>query len=1544
MMANSITSLRMVARLDWRDIVERQSVVERALRGDPSGFHSQMTFATRDRYRHVVERIAKRTGAAELDVAQQVVALAARGESDAAAPWRQHVGFFLVDEGLPELEALVGYQPALRERLHRAMMQHPNIVFAGGVIGGTATTVAALLLLAGSDARQAWGLVLAFAFLPALDIAVTAFNQLVTTFLPPRTLPKLDLGDGTRGINGIPPELRTAIVVPTLLTGVEQVRETIANLESQYLANRTGNLHFAVLGDFTDAAEETLPDDGAIVAEAVAGIRALNARHHGSFSYFHRPRRWNERQGTWMGWERKRGKLGDFNRFVLTGAADAFSVVEGDTPPLRDVRYVITLDADTVLPPGAGALLVGAIAHPLNRAEWDDASGRVTRGYGILQPRVGVSLPSANHSPFASVHSGHPGVDPYTTAVSDVYQDLYGEGSFTGKGVYDVRIFEEATHGRFPENTLLSHDLIEGNYARAGLVTDITVFDDYPGRYLSHARRKHRWIRGDWQLLRWLTGRVPGPGGVESTRLSPLARWKIVDNLRRSTTEIAQLAFLLAGWTLIPGSPLRWTLLGLAAIAAPWVVSLLLAVLRPPFDKSWRAYYATVGQDAVTSAQQVALAIAFLPHQALISGDAIARTLWRLAVSRRHLLEWEAASQTERALAGTAADVWKRMWPTVALTVALVAFVTAYALVRDGSPPAWQLAIAIGPLALLWGAAPAIAHAASLPRAERQRPLAAPLRAQALRYAEAHWRYFDTFVTAETHWLAPDNVQEDPETAVAMRTSPTNIGLQLLAAVSAHDLGFISLEEMTVRLERVFATLERMRRHRGHFFNWYDLHDLHVLEPAYISTVDSGNLAGHLIALRQACLGAGAGPSLQPRLDSIADRAYRLALGMNFRFLFDAKRKLFTIGYQHGTHTPDPSFYDLLASEARLASFIAIANGEVAVEHWFHLGRTLTRAAGETALVSWSGSMFEYLMPALVMESFPQTILDQTYDSAVRRQIAYGTQRGAPWGVSESAYNLRDRHLTYQYRAFGVPDLALKRGLGRDLVIAPYASALAVMVAPERALHNLAALEAKGALGAYGFYDALDYTRPDPGRRYAVVRTFMAHHVGMSVVALANLLTGNLWQRRFHTDPLVRSTEVLLHERIPRRLVLLPPQGARIDESLPDPELERPAVREVETPYTAQPRVALLGRLPYTVMVSHCGGGYSRFGERAVTRWRADGTRDNTGQFVYVRDMADGRVWSAGHQPVGAPADWYHAELATDRVTIHRADGDIETRLEIAVIPEESAEVRRVTVSNNGDTVRELELTSYGEVVIAPPDADRAHPAFANLFVETEWHEWCTAITASRRPRAANEDRLWCAHVVDNEHERLGDVTWETDRARFIGRGRTTRDPAALDRDATLSCTTGAVLDPMFAIRTCVRLQPGESASIAFTTLVAETREQLFEMTGRYHDPHSAQRALDLAWTSAQVELRELGITPSDAALFQDLAGHLFYTTAAVRAPQEELGRNRGGQPLLWAQGISGDWPIVLAMLDATEGLPTLRQLFAAHRYWRRRGMTVDLV
>ncbi len=1553
MMAHSITSLRTIAQLDWPAFVERHSALEAVLLTDPSGYHARMTFGTRDHYRHVVERIARRTRHGETDVARAAVELA-RAATDGGGPEhaRSHVGYYLVDDGLQELEAVTGYRPRAREALHRWGLRHPEIAFVTSLLTGMAVALGAVLWLAGPEARGAWIPILILTLIPASHIVTAVVDRLVTALLPPRTLPRLDFSHR----DGVPREFRTAVVVPTLFDSVEAANDAFDHLEVQFLANRGAHLHFAVLSDFTDATEEICEGDAAIIAAAVARVNDLNDRYGpvsgDAFLLFHRPRRWNARQGVWMGWERKRGKLADFNRFLRGGATGAFTTIAGNVEPLGAVRYVITLDADTVLPPGSAADLIGTLAHPLNRAVYDPHQGRVVRGYGILQPRVGVTLPSANRSHFSAIHSGHPGVDPYTTATSDVYQDLFGEGSFTGKGIYEVDIFDRATHGRFPENTLLSHDLIEGSYARAGLVTSVLVYDDYPTRYLTFTRRKHRWIRGDWQLLRWLTPRVPGPDGPEANRLPMLSRWKIFDNLRRSTVEIGLMLFLAAGWLLLPGSALGWTALALGAVAAPWIISLLLAALRPPLDRSWRAYYASVGRDARTSAQQLALAIAFLPHQAWVSADAIIRTLWRLGVSKRNLLEWQTASTAERDSGTGRGLVWRAMAPATALAVAIAVVAMARSIGIGGGPVWWPDLLTVGGLAALWAVSPAIAHALGRARVRRRRPLTAAQVATARALALRHWRYFDRFVDAGTQWLVPDNVQEEPGAAVAMRTSPTNIGLQLLAIGSACDLGFITVDDMTRRLELVFRSLERMRRYRGHFFNWYDLKDLSVLEPAYVSTVDSGNLAGHLLAVRQACLetrpehgdDGAAGPELRARLDALADRAGDYVAEMDFRFLFDEERELFSIGYQYASRSLDHSYYDLLASESRLASFVAVATNDVPLDHWFRLGRSLTHASGATALVSWSGSMFEYLMPALVMRSYPATLLDQTYRGAVHRQIAYGARRKVPWGVSESAYNLRDHWQTYQYRAFGVPDLGLKRGLGLDLVIAPYASALALQVEPDRALENLAVLARMDALGPYGFRDAIDYTRPDPHRDFAVVGNYMAHHIGMSLAALTNVLTDDVWQTRFHADPLVRSAELLLHERIPRRLVLHPAMPVGAEGAPARPDVETQAVREFTRADTPRPHVALLGRQPYTVMVTHAGSGFSRYEDLAVTRWRADGTTDATGQFCYVRDVTSGRVWSTAHQPVCAPPDAYRALLASDRVTFNRSDADIETRTEITVVPDDCAEVRCVTVTNHADEPREIELTSYGEVVLGPLDADRAHPAFANLFVETEWHEWCSALTATRRPRSATEPALWCVHVMDAGTARVGPVSYETDRARFIGRGRTTRAPAALDGPGPLSGTTGAVLDPIFALRTRLRLAARESATVTFTTLVAATRKGAFELADRYHDPHTAQRALDLAWTSHQVELRERHLSPADAAIIQELAGCLLYPHPTLRATPEEVDRNRGAQPLLWSAGLSGDRRIVLATLDGADGLSTLRQVGAAHQFWRRRGLSADLV
>ncbi len=1547
-MANSIASLRKIGSIDWSEFVEGASATEAVLRRDPSGVYPGMTFQTRDRYRHVIERLARRTDISEHDVAGEAIQAAAAEERSSGSISRgAHVGYHLVDDGLPALERALGYRPRLRELIYRTAQRLPSrfyFVALGLCVGG-----ALALLLEPVEGAKGIGVLAAvlLALIPATDGAVAAVNQLVTLLLPPDRLARMAFKDG------VPDVHRGVVAVPILLGSTDAVEEALDHLEAQYLANRDPQIRFALLGDYLDASAAVMPGDDAIVNAGIEGVRRLNENYSADaseggrpFYYFHRVRQLNTADDRWMGWERKRGKLVQFNKFILGTDEGAFATTEGDTEWLRGVRYVVTLDSDTVLPRDAALSLIGTMAHPLNRAVFDERVGRVVKGYGILQPRVSVSLASANGSRYSTIFAGHPGLDPYTTAVSDVYQDLFREGTFTGKGIYEVAVFERAIEGRFPINALLSHDLIEGSFARAGLVTDVEVFDEYPMRYLTASRRLHRWVRGDWQLAPWLRSNVPGTDGPTVNPLSSISRWKILDNMRRSVSPVALFVWLVMGWTVLPNAGVAWAFSVLAAMAAPWAIPLAPAILRPPRGESWAPYYAALFRDASLSVQQFVLGVVMLPHQAMVAADAVMRTLNRVFVSHRRLLEWQTASQEENASSGARSAVWARMWPAMLLAAAALAGMWSASLVRHGSVGEWTL-LAI--LSICWLVAPEMAHQLSQPTVRADLELTPEERTEALRFAEAHWKFFEYFANADTQWLVPDNFQETPQPVIATRTSPTNIGLQLLCTVSAHDLGFITAEQMLDRLERALDSIESMPKVRGHLMNWYDLNDLRILDPPYASAVDSGNLAGHLIALSAACEAlAEQSESAAERLAGVHRRARALAMAMDFTLFYEERRRLFSIGYDARSGRLDAATYDLLASEARLGSFIAVAKDDIPAEHWFHLGRSLTTTKSGTALVSWSGSMFEYLMPVLVMPSRPYSLLDQTHQAAVRRQIAYGNARGVPWGVSESAYNVRDRHDTYQYRAFGVPDLALKRGLGSDMVVAPYASALALSVSPHEALKNLAALERLGSYGPYGFYDALDYTRPDALGAPSIVRTSMAHHIGMTMLALHNAIDlergQGIWQRRFLRDAAVRAAALLLDERVPRRYTTRQAQSDDGSDPLVRAPRVRVALREYDTADTLEPRVGLLGGQSYCVLLTNAGGGYSRSGEMDVYRWRADSTRDATGQWIYIRDVVSGALWSATHQPVRAVPSSYHVSFAADRATFTRNDNGIDTRTEVVVVPRERTEIRRVTLTNRSRAEREIELTSYAEIVLTTAGADRAHPAFQNLFVETEWVPHQCAVLASRRPRSSGERRPWCTHVAAVGPESIATVTCETDRAVFIGRGRTVQSPAALDAPGDLTNTAGAVLDPIAALRVRVKLEPGRSATVSFTTIIAETREEALVAADRHNDLGAAERALALSWTVAQIELRDLNVSADAAALYQELAGALIYPRESMRAPQEERAANRRPQSALWTHGISGDWPIVLATIRAEVGLPSVRQLLMAHNYWRTKGVKADLI
>ncbi|HZF09440.1 MAG TPA: glucoamylase family protein, partial [Thermoanaerobaculia bacterium] len=1693
---NVITSMRLISTFDWAGFFESVSRVEAALAEHPG--YKAMDFGTRDQYRHAVEELARDAKLPEVEVAHRAVRRAAAepvggpGDPGERGDRPADPGDFLIGSARPAFEREIGARLPPGRVFERAFHAWATPGYLGTIV------LVTLLLLAvpvgfelGSIGTPALVLLGLLAFFPASDLALQLVNSWVTRRLGPKSLPRLELRDG------VPRALSTLVAVPILLTCMEELEEQIGRLEVHYLSNPEDELRFALLSDWPDAPAETMPDDAALLAAATAGIARLNAEHGPTpdgdtrFLLLHRRRVWNAGERCWLGWERKRGKLAELNR-LLRGATDTTFLTPQVANP-EAIRFVLTLDADTRLPRESVRRLIGTLAHPLNRPHYDLQLGRVTAGYGILQPRITPTLPTGKEgSLFQRIYSGPAGIDPYAAAVSDVYQDLFGEGSYTGKGIYDVDAFTAALDGRVPENRMLSHDLFEGIFARAGLVTDVELFEEFPAHFEAAAARDHRWARGDWQLLPWIFGRGPTAGRPRA-RIPVIGRFKMLDNLRRTLSAPAAFATLLAGWTVPAASPAVWTGFVLGTIALPPARHFLSGVVPHRRGISKRSHLLAVAADFALAVDQVGLAVTFLAYRAWLMADAILRTLARLFVTRRGLLEWVTAAQARAGLDLDLGLFYRRMSGGTTFAAVAACLVAIVAVTRSAvSPSPWLWA---APLLALWALAPAVARWISLPplpvAPEPLVPLRAEEEAMLRQLARRTWRFFETFVVALDHALPPDNFQEDPRPVVAHRTSPTNLGLYLLAVVAARDFGWLGTVDAVARLEATLGTMQGLDRFRGHFYNWYGTREVRPLEPRYVSTVDSGNLAGHLLTLVEACrqlaqeplfgpqtlhgiadavalvraaapasagrrtqtvtrrqldealatlepalaaassaspstraewtarladLEAGlhgvvdvaralvgeqkesadaaawgealawaelaaacvlshqrdlsdlapdtapagssgslhASPQLAGRLAELSRLATGLFAEMEFGFLYDPARQLFSIGYRVAEGELDPSYYDLLASEARLASFVAIAKGDAPVAHWFHLGRPLTPVDRGAALLSWSGSMFEYLMPALVMRSPAYSLLDQTCRLVVRRQIQYGFERRVPWGVSESAFNARDLELTYQYSNFGVPGLGLKRGLSEDIVIAPYATALAAMFEPRAACRNFLRLERAGARGRYGFYEAIDYTasRLPEGKDRAVVCAYMAHHQGMALLSLANVLDvrdDGAMPARFHEAPLVQATELLLQERTPRDVAVARPRAEEVEAAAQIGSLIPPAVRRYHSPHHAVPTSHLLGNGRYTVMLTTAGSGYSRCLDLAVTRFREDVTRDPWGSFLFFRDAASGEVWSAGYQPSGAEPDIYEAVFSEDRAEIVRRDRGIGSRLEVVVAVEDDAEVRRVSLTNHGSRDREIEVTSYAEVVLAPPAADLAHPAFSNLFVETEWIANLGAVLASRRPRSATEPRFWAAHVVavtpapGDDGEPLSELQFETDRARFLGRGRGVRTPMSVIDGLALSNTAGAVLDPIFSLRRRVRLAPGTTARLTFTTLIATSREAALVLADKYRDPAAFERASAMAWTQAQVELRHLGILPDEAILFQRLANRILYSDPGLR-PTVEVQRNTRGPSALWANGISGDLPLVVVRIDEVEDIGIVRQLLKAHAYFRARRLAVDLV
>ncbi|NLD54095.1 MAG: cellobiose phosphorylase, partial [Burkholderiaceae bacterium] len=1711
--ARALSNLAVISTIQWKDFFDATSRVEEILRGDPAGVYARMDFGTRDAYRHVVEEMALESSKAEWLVAADLLAHCRAQEGGEAL---DHVGYWLVGKGRPAFEATLKARVPPSVMIARMMRRHAGTLYGGSLVLASfaGLVLPALYLAAAGATLPVLILGITLAALPATVLGVTFVNWIATLTVAPSTLPKLDFTET------IAPDCLTAVVVPVLVGDPSEVPALARRLESHFLANPDPALQFVLLSDLPDAGAENVPGDEAIEKALVGAVEVLNARYGGSegkgpFRLMHRSRRFNAAEGCWMGWERKRGKLEEFNAFALTGDIAPFTVTAGQVEALRGIRYVVTADADTRLPPCSVNLLVGTLAHPLNVARFNPGTGRVRSGYTILQPRVEIAPENVARSPFTRLFAGDMAIDIYSRAVSDVYQDLFGTGIFVGKGIYDVAAFTRSLEGRIPENAVLSHDLIEGLHGKAALVSDVIVYEGFPSGYLDHARRWHRWVRGDWQLLPWLFPYVPGRAGARLTnRLMLLDRWKITDNLRRSLVPISLVALALAGWFLLPGSPWAWTVLTIAAPGAYLFTDLVTGLAR---GRRRRGVVQSTMRRLRDHAGRWALAVVFLVNDALIATDAILRTLWRLA-SRRRLLEWTSAAHMAARFSGGDARIaaWREMWPSPAF--ALLTGLTL-ALANPAS------LLPASPLLLLWLLAPEIAAFASRARPAPVEEIGEADRAWLRRVARRSWLFFETFVRPEDNWLPPDNYQEPPHEEIARRTSPTNIGMMMLAALTAWKLGHIGLSELATRFANVLDALDRLERHRGHILNWYETHTLRPLEPRYVSTVDSGNLAVSLIVVKEALAEAAVGPALgaqlwhglrdgldllgealdgcevagdhecrsilramaesareaeglpdrwegaldelserlrrelEPavqdaiargeslparalrevqlwlertrhhlagmrrdldalspwrtiaaapaagreddarrvgqllppdlaftqveeaclqarallaaptacgketdarrwaddmeralagmaethrhlavRLEAIASRAAALAHGMDFRFLYDRATRLFHIGYNVSAERIDQHHYDLLATEARLASYFAIAKGDVPLSHWFHLARPITKTVAGLSLVSWNGSMFEYLMPTLFLRSEPSTLLGQTERTAVDIQRGHGRVHRVPWGISESGYASRDPEMRYRYRAFGAPGLGLRRGLARDMVVAPYATLLALPVSPAAALANLRALEALGMVGTYGFYEAVDFTpeRVPEGQDFAIVRSWMAHHHGMSLAALGNALSCDMMVEWFHRDNHVRTVDLLLNERIPWEL----PEEITHEESFEAEVLraERlPALHPwVPSAPVEPPQLHAIGNGRLTSLLTSAGGGGLSWHRQALTRFSPGTDLAADGYHIHVRDLDGGEPWRIG----AAGEVVFHQHKAEFQ---HHQDG-LAATMTVSVVPGDDLELRRIAIVNETPERRRVAVTSHAEIVLAPPEEDRRHPAFSKLFVGAEHLAAMDALLFARRPRSAGERPPVLLHrVLADDAGLAGPVGFETDRAAFLGRyGRPDR-PAALMSE-TLPGHVGWTLDPIAALQVHVDLDPYERRELAFVTVAAGSRETAVETAERYTTLSALDWAVNDAATQAARTAHALGIEPSWLPDIQMLLSVLLRPRPPMRIPFAALAANRLGQQDLWALGISGDHPMLLLRADDGEAGDLLRVLVGAHLLWRGHGVVTDLV
>lgn len=1525
---NCIISIKNINRINMIEIFEKINGVEEILKKDPVNVYSKMDYKTRIYYRNKLKEISKKTKISEIYIARKCLELSSieyeKSNMDSNNK-KAHVGYYLIADGEPKLlEILQNKKVPRQNNMHKAKkyitaLAVVTIVLAG-VYGLYINTQINNIVLS---------LILSILLLIPIE---TIFTQIVQYILGKtkntKIIPKLDFR------NGIPEQNATFVVIPTIIKNGKRVEELMHKLEVYYIANKSDNIYFALLGDCSTSSNEEEGFDEEVINTGKKMVDILNKKYPDEkftkFNFIYRKRMWNEGEEAYLGWERKRGLLNQFNEYILGNISNPFKTnTITNVASMPPIKYIITLDADTDLVLNSAKELIGAMAHILNKPELNKSEDLVIAGHALIQPRIGIDLMSSIKSLYTKIYAGAGGVDVYANAISDIYQDNFEEGIFTGKGIYDLKIFSKILNNEIPENTILSHDLLEGSYLRCGLATDIMLMDGYPVGYNSSKSRLHRWIRGDWQIIIWLKDKIKNKRGeIKNNPLNILSKYKIFDNLVRSLLEVSSVLTIIYMCILDYFYKIKiWPIITtvLIAVLTPTVIDVInKIVFKREGEKRQKTFNKTLsGINA--SLLRGLFTLATLPDKAYMSANAICKTLYRLKVSKKHMLEWVTAEEAEKMAKKDIKSYYINMAPNIILGILGI----LYIFINAKNP----FSVLIFVISLLWLIAPAIMCYISkeIVVNNKKELLVDKDKQYVLEVGKRTWQFFKDYLVKENNYLPPDNYQEDRKPKAIKRTSSTNIGLALLAVISSYDLGYETQKNTLELLNKMIDTIYNLQKWNGHLYNWYNIETLEPLRPRYISSVDSGNFVGYLYVVKQFLIQNG---QEDTRIDELIEHT-------DFTKLYNEKMQLFSVGYNVEENMLTDSYYDLLASEARQTSLVAIAKKDIEQKHWYNLSRTLTVLNKYKGLISWSGTAFEYLMPNINIPKYPGSLLDESCKFLIMSQKEYNKKLKIPWGISESAFNLKDLNNNYQYKAFGIPWLGLKRGLADEIVVAPYASMMAIIDEPIEVLKNLKQLEKLGMYNKYGFYESIDYTptRLRKNETKAIVKTYMAHHQGLILLSINNLMNNNIVQKRFVQNPEIEAVDILLQERMPENIIITKEEKEKV-EKIKYIDYENATQREITKINTKLNNVNVIGNDKYTIIMDQKGNGYSKYNNILINRYKYTDDEEQ-GIFFFFKNIKTKRIWTSNYMNYLSKADKYVMCFTPDMNKITRQDGNIETITKISVAPTEPVEIRRIELVNHGIEDETIEITSFLEPLISEKEQDYAHRAFNKLFLEYEIIE--DTILIRRKSRDKSKSDMFLAVNLYAENEIIGETEFEVDKEKFYGR-EAIGLPKTVESSIPLGRNIGLTTEPIVAIKNTVKIKANEKVAFNLIMCVSESKEKVIELINKFTNSETIKRNIELAKVKVEAESRYLNIKGKEIDLCQKILGYLIFPNPLKRIINKNKKVISAYVSELWKYGISGDLPILLVKVKDISDIEILKQVINVYEYLRVKNINIDLV